>query len=368
MLGALSVDGAEDVLGIGSCRAVVVLVADGLGWHQLQAAAADAPFLASAPGRTIDAVAPTTTVSGLASIGTGRTPGRHGLLGYTVAHPDHDQPFNLLTWRVGMRGGGTDARTELVPEALQPEPTALERAQAAGIDTTVVVHPDFLDSGLTRAALRGGRRVPAVGLADTLEAAAHHVAGPGPRLVYAHHGDVDTAGHVHGPFSGPWRDALRELDTALGGTVSRLPEDVLVVVTADHGMIDVQPPDVLEAEDHDVLLDGVRLLAGEPRFRHVACEPGSAPEVAARWHGVVGDRADVVTRDDAVAAGWFGPDVHDRARRLLGDVLVAMHRGTVVHARIDPKGGRQRGQHGSLTAEELEVPLLLLRGGMPWTT
>lgn len=344
------------------------MVADGLGWHQLQAAADDAPFLAGATGRVIDAVAPTTTVSALASIGTGRTPGWHGLVGYTVPHPDHSQPFNPLTWRIGMRGGGADARTGIVPEALQPAPTALERAQAAGVATTVIVHPTFLDSGLTRAVLRGGSRIGTEGLPDTLAAAALQAAGPGRRLVYAHHGAIDTAGHAHGPFSGPWREALRELDGALATTVADLPPDVTVVVTADHGMIEVPDEDVLEAADLDALAEDVRVLAGEPRFRQLACEPGAAEEVAARWHGAVGDRAEVVLRDDAIRAGWFGPEVSESARRLLGDVLVAMRRGTVVHRRVDPRGGRHRGQHGSLTVEELEVPLLLLRGGRSWRT
>lgn len=362
-LGALAIDPYEDLLGIGTARTVVVIVVDGLGWRQLHAAADEAPFLTSGPGRAIDAVAPTTTVSGLASLGTGRPPGDHALLGYTVPHPDHDQPFNVLTWRVGMRGGGADARTEIVPEALQPAPTVLEHAQAAGVNTTVVVHPGFLDSGLTRAALRGGQRIGATGLSDTLAAARAHAAGPGPRLVYAHHGEVDQAGHVHGPFSDPWRRALRDADRALASTVSALPEDVVVVVTADHGMVEVPDGEALEATDHPALLEDVRVFAGEPRFRHLGCQPGAAPEVAARWHGLLGDHADVVLREDAIAAGWFGPDVSALSRELLGDVLVAMRRGSVVHHRVDPHGGRHRGQHGSLTDDELEIPLLLLRGG-----
>lgn len=351
------------MLGVGPCRAVIVLVVDGLGWRQLRSAEADAPFLASRPGRAIDAAAPTTTVTGLATLGTGRTPGTHGLLGYTLAHPDHEQPLNLLTWRVGMRGGGADARSTVVPEAFQPDPTVLERAQAAGIGTAAVVHPGFLDSGLTRAALRGGERLAAVGLADTLAAAGRHATGPGPRLVYAHHGTVDTQGHVHGPGSAAWRTALQELDAALASAVAALPEDVVVLVTADHGMIAVDEPDVTEAADHPELLAEVRVFGGEPRFRQLACRRDTSVAVAERWRAHLDDRAEVLLRDDAIATGWFGPEVSDRARRGLGEVIVAMRRGTVVHRRVDPHGGRHLGQHGSLTRDEVEVPLVLLRGG-----
>ncbi|MFP5310690.1 MAG: alkaline phosphatase family protein [Actinomycetes bacterium] len=341
-------------------RRLVLLVADGLGAQQLADAPDAAPTLTAAPGTVLDAVFPTTTVASLASIGTGRTPAAHGLAGYALPHPDHDQPLNLLGWRIGLRAGGFDARTAVVPEALQPEPTALELAAAAGVTVTSVLDPEVLDSGLTRAALRGGQRVAARGIDATLDAAVQAAAsGDAPTLVYAHHPVVDWAGHVHGPGAPEWRDAVADLDRAVAAL--DVPADVAVLVTADHGMVDVPDADVDELADAPAeLLDGVRVLAGEPRVRQLALDNGVNPvTVAARWQRHVGRRATVLVREQAIPllGGPLGPT----ADALVGDVLVVHHVGTSVHERVDPHGGRHRGQHGGLTPDEVRVPLSVVQ-------
>lgn len=346
-------------------RGAVVLVVDGLGWRQLRRCAV-APFLAGAARgqEPIHAVLPSTTVTNLASIGTGRSAGDHGLLGYTMVLPDDTgQPavFNPLTWRFGLRGGGADARTRAVPESLVPRPTMFERLAAAEVATTVVLAPDLLDSGLTRAVLRGGQRVGVAGLDATLAAAVAAVDTSGPAIAYCHHPAVDHAGHLHGPDTPEWQAAVAEVDRALAAAVAALPPDVAIVVTADHGMVPVPSADVFEVDGDHPLLDDVDLVAGEPRMRTLVVAPGVAPAtVAERWQEALGERATVATTDAAVAAGWFGAHVPALHARRLGDVVVASHVGTVSHARVDPHGGRLAGMHGGMTAAEREVPALLL--------
>lgn len=353
---------APPQLSVTGLRAVVVLVVDGLGWHQLHHTAV-APFLADVaadqpqPSR---AVLPSTTSTNLVSIGTGRHGGDHGVLGYTMVLDD--ALFNTLVWRDGLRGGGADARATVVPEALVPRPTMLERLAAAGATTATVLQPEFLDSGLTRAGLRGGQRRVAVGLDDTLRVARDVVASTdGPAVVYAHHSRVDVAGHAAGPHTEPWDTAVAEVDRALSDLVGRLPSDVAVVVTADHGMVAMHEQDLVEVGDGHPLLAGVRLVAGEPRMRTLVVDDGvDAATVAARFAAERGDRATVRTTGDAVAAGWFGPHVSDDHAVRLGDVVVASHVGSVPHPRVDPRRGRLAGMHGSLTAAERDVPLLVL--------
>ncbi len=336
---------------------VVVLVVDGLGSRQLARVPDVAPLLRRLPGEDVDAVFPSTTVASIASIGTGLPPSRHGLVGYAFALPGHDHPLNGLGWRIGLRGGGYDARSEVVPEALQPHPTALERAAEDGIAVTVVVDDDFPDSGLTRAALRGGERRTARGLTPTLDLAVEAVArADGAALAYCHHPLVDWAGHTEGACSPAWCDAVSDVDAALADLRRRLPDDVTVLVTSDHGMLTVPDEDVVELADHPTLLEGVRVLAGEPRVRQLALEPGAdAAAVAGRWRSELGDRALVLDR--ATALPLFGPDPSPTARRHVGDIVVLARHGTLVHERVDPHGGRHRGQHGGLSRAERLVPL-----------
>lgn len=337
---------------------VVLLVADGLGADVLDAHAAAAPRLIASPGADVDAVFPPTTVASLASIGTGRPPSRHGLVGYAWPVPDHGHPLCGLSWRTGLRGGGRDVRDTIVPEQLQPGPTALERAHALGIATTTVLDPDHLDSGLTRAALRGGQRLGARGITATLDRAVETaVGGDGPALVYAHDPTVDDAGHEFGPDSDETRDAVADLDRALDAVGDALPPDVAVLVTADHGMVGIPEGGVVELTDLPALAHGVRVIAGEPRGRHVAvAEDADVDEVAATWRRVLGSRATVLSRQEALPL--FGPDPTAAARQAIGDLVVLAAEGVaLVHARVDPHGGRLPGQHGGPTTAERLVPL-----------
>jgi hypothetical protein len=352
----------DNPLHLADAAAVIVLVVDGLGARQLAAHADAAPFLVGRDGPVVDAGFPSTTAVSLTSIGTGLPPGQHGVTSYAIAYGDHEQPLNLLTWNIGLRGGGFDAREAVVPERFQPRPTAFERAAALGAGVTVVVHPHFTTSGLTRAGLRGGTRREADGLAATLETAVAATRGSGPTLVYAHHGDVDTMGHVYGPGSEPWLAALATVDAAVTDTARRLPPGVTLVVTADHGMVDVPDDDVFELSEVAALADGVRLLAGEPRCRQLWVRDGAHDEVLAAWRETLAGRAEVVTRDEAVAAGWFGPVADDLAGRI-GDVLAVATAGSMAHREVDPLEGRLRGQHGALSRDEMEVPLITIGGG-----
>jgi hypothetical protein len=321
-----------------------------------------APFLSAAHGVTLDAPFPSTTATSLATIGTGLTPGEHGLTGYSVAVAGDDRPLVVLTWSWDRHDGGPDARREVEPERWQPLATVFERAAGSGVEPVTVLRPEFVSSGLTRAALRGGRVVPATGLRDTLEAAMDAATSPGPTVVYAHHGQLDTVGHLTGPSSDAWLSELAAIDQLCARTAEDLPSGVALVVTADHGMVEVPDEKLVELADRPDLLAGVRVLTGDFRARQLHARRGAADEVLAAWREACGPLAHVVTRDDAIAAGWFGPTVTERVRPRIGDVVVSARVPQVgwVHRDRDLFGGRVPGMHGALTPEEIEVPALIV--------
>jgi hypothetical protein len=106
----------------------------------------------------------------------------------------------------------------------------------------------------------------------------------------------------------------------------------------------------------------VRLLAGEARARHVHTQRGAAGDVLAAWRGVLGHAMWVVPGEEAIAAGWFGPEVHDAVRPRVGDVVAAAHGPVgVVQREVDPTQALLTGHHGSMTPAEQLVPFLELR-------
>jgi hypothetical protein len=344
-------------------RAVVLLVIDGMGRRNLDAHAALAPTLSDAVGPTLDAPFPSTTSVSLTSIGTGRPPGQHGLTSYSVAVPGDDRPLICLTWTWGLQVGGDDARRDVPPETFQPTSTAFARATDRGVRAVTVLRPEFTTSGLTRAGLRGGETVAATGLGDTLTAALDACGGHGdpPTVVYAHHPDLDALGHWYGPGSEEWCAELGRIDAALARTREQLPADVALVVTADHGMVHVPDEGFVELADAPELLAGVRVLTGDGRARQLHVADGAVDDVLATWRSQVGHDGFVVTRDQAIDAGWFGPVDRPEVRARIGDVLVVAD-GPVawVHRDADLFGGRLPGLHAGLTRTELEVPALVV--------
>jgi Type I phosphodiesterase / nucleotide pyrophosphatase len=342
---------ARSLLGLPTASRACVVLVDGLGHLNLAERGGHAPFLRSllASSRSLLSTFPSTTATAVAAFGTGRGPGETGMLGYTVRVPETGQLGNLVSW------------TEMPPpEQWQPHPTVFERLVADGVRVTSVGPARFHGSGLTGAALRGAAYAPAESLGARVDAVVRALREPGLTYLYWH--DVDKTGHHHGWGSWQWGEALAELDFELGRLARSLPRDTLLVVTADHGMVDVDPARRRDVGTDPVLGAQVGTTGGEPRALHLHVERGADPEVvAARWRDELGDDAVVRTRDDAVDAGWFGP-VDPRVRPVVGDVVVAMTgAATVVDSRTQtPASIALRGVHGSLTAREMLVPLLVL--------
>lgn len=350
LLSGLEVPGADNTLDLPSARRVVLLLVDGLGHELLYEHAEHAPFLASLRGREISAGFPSSTATSLASIGTGLLSGEHGILGYTFSVGD--EVLNALTWA---RAGDHhhDLRKVLVPEVVQPHPTLFERAAAAGVAVSAVAPLNQRASGLTRAVLRGSWFRGSAGFGD-LALGAVAALGPDRAFCYAYHADLDMIGHFYGPGSDEWLLQLEFVDALAERIARRLPPDSLLVVTADHGMVTAS--DRIDFDTEPLLWEGVRVIAGDPRVRYLHTESAEVLDV---WREFLGSRADVLSREDAVEAGWFGP-VSPLAFDRIGDVVVAMKdSAVVVRSQAETALSIMKGFHGSRTRRELAIPVLV---------
>jgi len=357
LLAALGAPDEANPLGLDELARACLFLVDGLGWTQLQRHADAAPFLASMASRSLTAGFPATTVTSLSSLGTGLPPGQHGLTGYSSYDDSVGSVINWLAWR--SVGPGDDLRDRLVPEVVQPRHTVWERAESAGIATSVCTFDNFQGSGLTRAVLRGGRWGGTLSEGDAVARAADAAQFGHRSLVYVYVSALDLIGHLRGPDTDAWRAQLSIVDRIAEQLSARLPSDATLFITADHGMVLVPDDAKVDYDATVAMQQGVVALAGEPRARYVHCEPGAAADVAAAWREVLDDSWVILGRDDAIAAGLFGPIIDSDARRRIGDVIaLSLGNGGVVERRKLPRLSAMPGQHGSLTDEELLVPLL----------
>jgi hypothetical protein len=356
----LGVAGAVDTLGLadslGDVDRVAVVLVDGLGWHLLPDLVGDAPLLASvlsgATGRLRQLVCtfPSTTPTSLVSLGTGARPGEHGILGFTLNIPGTNRVLNHVRWR-----------DEPPADHWQPLPTWFDRLSHAGVSARALLPEWFIGSGLTEAAYHGAHFVPAHSdddygqrMADELRAA--------PGLVYGYTADLDTAAHIFGVGSSQWHEAAVRIDAWLTRLVESLPGNAALLVTADHGGLNVPPDARIDMDTDPRLAAGIRVVAGEPRVRYLHTEPGATADVMAAWTELLAGRADVRTREQAVASGVFGP-VDPRHLARIGDVVVICSGTSAVLATSHepPESARLVGFHGAATEAEMAIPLIEFR-------
>jgi Type I phosphodiesterase / nucleotide pyrophosphatase len=351
LLASLGVPAEPNPLSLPPAGRACLLVVDGLGWELLRDHPAAAPFLSelAVHGGPLTAGFPATTVTSLSSLGTGRPPGQHGMLGYQVAIPGQLKLLNGLRW---------DSSVD--PLAWQPGDTVYQRAAEAGVSAFRVAAPALEKTGLSAAVMRGNSYRPADSLGALAAEAAAALRAADRALVTVYHGQLDSTGHVFGCGSDAWRYHLGHVDKLAEQLASAIPAGTPLYVTADHGMVDVGPADRIDADTTPGLLDGVALLGGEPRARHVYAVPGAAADVRQAWQAIIGSRAWVLSREEAIAAGWFGPVEPWLADRI-GDV-VAAPAGTwaVIASKAEELESSLIGMHGSLTSADQLVPLLRL--------
>ena len=326
---------------VASASSAVLLVLDGLGWDQLEDHRHLMPTLSSMVGGPIHTVAPTTTATALTSIATGLTPAEHGIIGYRILLGG--DVVNILRWAAGDQ----PVRRSHPPSDVQPFEPFLGQ-------TVPVVSPAELQaSAFSEAHLRGcdpvGWRA-----ASSIAVEARRQVKQGERFVYCYYGGIDKIAHERG--FGPYYDAeLRAADAIVADLLRSLPSGTVLLVTADHGQ--VQVGDRIVHPSAEMLAD-VALQSGEGRFRWLHARPGAVEAVRAAAEAEVGHVAWVVTREQTLDEHWFGSAMAPAVRSRLGDVALVAHEPVSFHEAADSGPFELICRQGSLTSAEVLVPLL----------
>ena len=349
-----SITGKENRLGLPKVKSACVVLVDGLGAANIRYRAGHANFLASqlANDGTIMAGFPSTTVTSLVSFSTGLKAGQHAMVGYQVHDRRQGSNLNLLT------GIGSLA------EALswQPRKTVSEVAAENFVHCYFIGPAEYETSGFTNVTMRGAKYVAAKTLDDRVAAAKKILAAKDSALVYLYVPELDQRAHAYGSKSGQWVEKLEDLDLAVRQLTTALPGNVGVLLTADHGIVDV-------AHERQIYLDelsinGLVSVGGDPRVLFLYLDSQHSDNALSQSciksvQEFVGKRAYVVARDDLIAQGWYG-EVTDEARERMPDIFVIAHGETALYHRqfAKPKSLQMIGQHGAISDDELFVPLL----------
>lgn len=349
---SLGLESAVDHLAVGQSpmgRELLFLI-DGFGFDTLATFADAMPTMSRMINHgLIHTAFPSTTATSLATLTTGVMPGAHGMLGYTVQVPrSGGRLLNALKW---------DERVD--PENWQPVETLFQRATAAGITVTHVAAKRYENSGFTRAVFRGANYKGANVVTDLVSETKAALQAT-PSFVYLYVNDLDTAGHSDGVGSDKWIAALSMIDQMVSQLMKEVPKGTRIWVTSDHGMINVDEKIVIGQDNP--LMQGVSVIAGEPRARHIYLEsdsPVARAETASLWQEYLQDKAMVLTREQAIANQLFGADVSPDAFDRMGEVIAIARGGVVLlDAERAEKEGAMVGHHGADSEIESQVGLL----------
>ncbi|MEO0024577.1 MAG: hypothetical protein RL196_1018 [Actinomycetota bacterium] len=358
-----SITGEDNRIGFRRAERVVAVLVDGLGTYNLRAGGGHAPLLNRKliDSPSIHAGFPSTTATSITSFGTGLAPGQHGIVGYKVLDPKTGQPLNQLT------GWSKD----FDPLQWQPNQTVAEKAVDRNVDVFVIGPKEYATSGFTTLTMRGAKYLAAKSILDRANLALEILANPKPALAYLYVPELDQKAHSFGADSTEWLTALEELDSAMAKLtaplVERKFERAAVVLTADHGIVDVPQSHLIYLDAFD--LPELKLVAGDPRANYLYLTKRlEAAELNALVEDIqnqmnettLGRSVKIASKQQLIEAQWFGPTTTLEAQNRLPDIFaIAVGRTAIYHRDFaPPKSLSMIGQHGSIAPEELAIPLL----------
>ena len=347
-----------------NARVVVLVVVDGLSSAALERDAFCVDVIPPVIKRTITSVFPTTTAAALTSLQYGTSPGSHGMAGYTVFLPALGRVINLVRFKP-VDGSSIDSK-RLDPRAMVATPSIFDRLRDVGVDSVVVSHQEYERSPLTLAQSGDTEYLGHRTLAEMAARLSDAVRRPGRRFVFGYWAGVDMLSHTWGPASDAARLDFRLFQRALvDGVLIPLRdrgEDAVVIVTADHGHTTVDPERQISLADLARVVGGwAGPPTGERRAVGLTVPTGSRAMLASAVSG----RGAVVPVADAMLHGLFGPPPHHpELISRIGDLLLLARANASFPYRVHGENKPPAlGAHGSLTADEMLVPMLVWRFG-----
>lgn len=346
-------------LGIPPASSLVLVLVDGLGFHNLSERRGHAPYMRSLiseprSARPITTCFPSTTAVAMATVGTGTCPGLTAITAYTQVNPLTGGLSQMISFRNAPQ-----------PLEIQQEPTIFELLASKGVRVDSCGIAKFKNSALTQAALRGSKYHARVTMEERIEQTALLARKPG--LTYLYIPDVDKAGHEYGLDSDQWVSEFEKTDTYIALLRRSLPSGTVLLVTADHGMINSNPRHRIDIAENPDLCQDVSLVGGEPRnvMLYVHGEDDvqkqeKVEKVADRYRSHLGESFRIYKKDQAINLGFYGL-VGTRAYSVLGDlIVVAQDDFTLVDTRSQKEEAtRLPSIHGGSSAREMEIPLLI---------
>lgn len=344
-----SVLGETNPLNLAKKRSVCVILVDGLGSHNLKSAGAHAGFLNSRTSLPASCFFPATTATSIVSFSTGKPPSETKFIGYQIFERSTQTKRNLLT-------GWESSKAAFEYQPLQ---TISELALDQSVEFHTIAPSAYQDSGFTAATMRGSEFHGTKSLAERFEVAKDLLADPKQKVIYLYIPELDQLAHAKGWKSQDWLNKLEDVDSEIGSLANGLTKHAAVLVTADHGVVDIPHSNHVYIDlhiDKEELLD----VGGDTRALYLYLKDSSAiHEVLAKLEQAVADSCYVITPSDLTEAGYWPESIELDS---VPDILILAKKEVALYHRdfAKKKSLEMIGHHGSITPQEMSIPLIAI--------
>jgi predicted AlkP superfamily pyrophosphatase or phosphodiesterase len=342
------VQGRDNPLKLPQKNKVIVIIVDGLGCSNLSSAAGHAAYLNSLTSEKIHCFFPATTSTSLTSLTTGAKPWETGFLAYLQYDRQEGLSRNLLTGWPDYQSGAD----------FQTIKTVSELAEEQGITFNVLSLPEYEESGLTGATLRGAIQRTSYSIESRFEYALDVLRQRDKSISYLYIPELDQIAHAYGINSNEWLAGVELVDAQIRNLSIALPRDSAIIVTADHGVIDIDYANHLYIDEH-FSKEIFEYVGGDTRSLQLYLKDSNqAAEILERLQVVYSEYCYVVTPAELIEAGYWKES--SKLKRFAPDILLlAKKRVALFHRDFARKKSLANiGHHGSITDEELAVPLI----------
>ena len=345
---------------IKNSRNVVLLVIDGLGYDYLMKVGAGSSFQQYLKAK-LTSVFPTTTASAITTFMTGLAPQQHGLTGWYVYLKELGCVTAVLPCRPRMPNASFGQDSFDINKLYNHEPlfNRIDRA-------SYVVAPELIIHSEYNVAHSGSAFLHAYG---SMSECFHNIVNivksdDAKKYIYAYWPDFDRFSHEFGNASAKVAAHFAQLDEMFAVLLNDLAgTETTVLVTADHGFIDVGPSSLIQLHDHPVMQDSLLLpLCGEPRVAYCYVHPHKEAQFVSYVQEELNPYAELMPSQDLIDGHFFGVgQMHPQLQNRIGHYALIMKENYIIKDWLLGESAYVPiGVHGGTSQEEMFVPLMVI--------
>ena len=343
---------------IGPAEHYVLVLLDGFGVDQLKRCPTGGFFQKNVRAE-LRSVFPSTTAAALTSLYTGEHPARHGILAWWLRLAGHDLTATVLPF---VERFSEQPLTELgvKPEEILTVPSMTGRMAH---DPLAVLPAGLTGSVYSVHSSGGTAQAGYSDLPEAFELAAGHAQGTKPTFTYVYLPQADGLAHEQGTTSPAVLETLAAVDGLVAKLAARLAGRARILVTGDHGQVDVPEKRTLFLDEASPLMSHLCFPPSGERtvpFFHV--QPGRREEFAVLFRAEYGEFFALLSLEEVEATELFGSrPLSPTVRERLGDFLAIAPRPTTLNYRQPGvETGIHLGVHAGLSPAEMIMPLVMV--------